>query len=70
MKASTIFCAAALSAAATNAWSVNFHTRSNIGWTVHGKKDVTCNTLNWPSGKAQEDVEYIKLRSFLPFFCS
>jgi hypothetical protein len=67
MKAFTIFCAAALSAAATNAWSVNFHTRSNIGWNVHGTKGVTCNTLNWPSAKAQEDVEYIKcvLPSFL-----
>jgi hypothetical protein len=59
MKASSILSLAALSASAT-AWSVQFHTRSNIDWNVHGTKDASCNDINWPSGKAKEDVEYIK----------
>jgi hypothetical protein len=59
MKVSAILSLTALSATAT-AWSVQFHTRSNIGWNVKGTKDASCNTLNWPSGKAKEDVEYIK----------
>jgi hypothetical protein len=73
MKLFTLLSASALSAS-TTAWTVNFHTRSNIGWNVHGTKDVTCNTINWPSGKATEDVEYIKcvsspsFLSFIPLF--
>jgi hypothetical protein len=59
MKLSTLLSISTLALSAT-AWKVSFHTRSNIGWNVHGTKDVTCNTLNWPSGKTQEDVEYIK----------
>jgi hypothetical protein len=66
MKLFTLLSASALYAS-TTAWTVNFHTRSNIGWNVHGTKDVTCNTINWPSGKATEDVEYIKCVSSPPF---
>jgi len=59
MKTSGMVCLTGL-LASTNAWKVQFHTRSNIGWNVHGTRGVQCNTINWPSAKKQEDVQYIK----------
>lgn len=60
VKVSTLFYAVVLSAAATDAWSVSYHTRNNIRWDTHGTRDVSCNKLNWSTGNAQEDVQYIK----------
>lgn len=60
MKTSALVLGAICSAAATYAWEVQFHTRSNIGWNTHGTKDVDCQKINWSSGKAQEDVSWIK----------
>jgi hypothetical protein len=60
MKFSTLISTSILSATATMAWQIQFHTRNNIGLTMHGTKDAACNTIGWNSGRVKEDVEYIK----------
>lgn len=59
MKVSTLLSASALYATAT-AWEVIFGTRSGIDWKVSGRLNSGCNTIGWPSGRAQEDVKFIK----------
>ncbi|QDS74201.1 hypothetical protein FKW77_002212 [Venturia effusa] len=59
MKLSSFLSASLLSTAAT-AWQVEFHTRSNIGLTMHGtRSDGSCKTIGWNHGNAKEDVNWI-----------
>ncbi|TID21383.1 hypothetical protein E6O75_ATG04778 [Venturia nashicola] len=60
MKGSSLLCASLLSTAAS-AWQVEFHTRSNIGLTMHGtRSDGSCKTIGWNHGNTKEDVNWLK----------
>ena len=59
MKLVTILSVSALSTVVA-AWAVQFHTRSNVGINAHGTLPASCNTIGWGTGRAQEDVNWIK----------